>query len=322
MVGKGGQCGEGGEVSKHTPTAPILTLTAVTVPPAQSRRCTAIRGTYEHLAVRAHQGWLGLCLQMQHQHSRTWSSACLPLSSTQQFLRAVAYRYRSQSQATSRRFLPEQRGVPDNTLWWLDTEGFPTPVSNSLWPCAVSAKGDLDGSLTLTYTYAVKRWWSNFSNELLLNLCVATRTEVCQGKQTCEKGSHGEPTGHPGGPWGTLGDHDQGLRGQTLPRKRKGLWQSVGLARVMDPTVGDRWVSKAKGSHQSGLPTGRQGQGAWLWDHPCWGSEPRGFQIGSHGPRKLWCTRSREEEANVQFCANALFSSSIWVIVWYDNPRC
>ena len=30
----------------------------------------------------------------------------------------------------------------------------------------------------------------------------------------------------------------------------------------MDPSVGDRRVSKAKGSHQSGLPSGRQGQGA------------------------------------------------------------
>ena len=62
---------------------------------------------------------------------------------------------------------------------------------------------------------------------------------------------------------------------------------SVVLTRVMDPSVGDRRVSKAKGSHQSGLPSGRQGQGAR-------GIIPVGLtakglpvQIGSHGLRNL-----------------------------------
>ena len=38
--------------------------------------------------------------------------------------------------------------------------------------------------------------------------------------------------------------------------------KSVVLSRVMDPSVGDGWVSKGKGSQQSGLPSARQGQGA------------------------------------------------------------
>ena len=43
------------------------------------------------------------------------------------------------------------------------------------------------------------------------------------------------------------------------PRK---AYSSVVLTRVMDPSVGDRRVSKGKGSQQSGQPSGRQGQGA------------------------------------------------------------
>ena len=50
---------------------------------------------------------------------------------------------------------------------------------------------------------------------------------------------------------------------------------SVVLTRVMDPSVGDRRVSKAKGSHQSGLPSGRQGQGAR--GSSLSGSHQRGF---------------------------------------------
>ena len=74
----------------------------------------------------------------------------------------------------------------------------------------------------LTYT-VVKTDDQPISQMSFSPLCCHT-AEVCQGKHTRrEKGSHREPTGHHGGPWVTLGDHDQGLRGQTL--SRKGLQQ-------------------------------------------------------------------------------------------------
>ena len=57
----------------------------------------------------------------------------------------------------------------------------------------------------------------------------------------------------------------------------------------MDPAVGDRRVSKGKGSEQSGLPSGRQGQGAREIIPVGLTGKGLPVQMGSHGLRKLGC---------------------------------
>ena len=122
-------------------------------------------------------------------------------------------------------------------------------------------------------------------------LCCHT-AEVCQGKHTRrEKGSHREPTGHHGGPWVTLGDHDQGLRGQTL--STKGLQQcsidqghgplsgrSSGFqSQRVTPVWAAQWPpgSGSQGDHPSGAHSERVTR--------------RPVQMSSHILRKLGFTR-------------------------------
>ena len=129
------------------------------------------------------------------------------VSSATEFLRWVGHlTARLQSCATSTRFLPEQR-CPDNTLCRTTlTEGFPT--TSDLARCQQRVTW-------MAHSHTGQMMINQFSHE---PLCCHT-VKLCHGKHIREKGSHQEPTGHRGGPWVTLGDHDQGLRGQTLSTK-------------------------------------------------------------------------------------------------------
>ena len=168
-------------------------------------------------------------------------------------------------------FFQSRDGVPDNTLCRTTlTEGFPTRFD--LARC----------QQRVTWTAHLHRRSNDDQPISQMNLCVATRPRCVKANTLLVK--RAPTTESPLVTMGVLGSPlgimTKVFEARLCPGK---AYSSVVLTRVMDPAVGDRQVSKGKGSHQSGLPSGRQGQGAR-------GIIPVGLtakglpvQIGSHG---------------------------------------